>query len=371
MLHVYLDVSTLNPLQPTGIGVYTLQLLLHLIGREDLQLVPVVRFSRYQTARAIRHALGIGSRVLCPLMPLPHRGAVFHGPDFRLPVRQLSVPKVITFHDMIAFDARFVPAEFRAKRIAELQAMVSRRDVAAIIAVSEFTAREVLHHFPHLNGRVHVVHLGSDRFPATQGTARASELALPERYILMVGTLERRKNIVGAISAFEIAKRRGIAEQLVLVGGWGFGSEEIRAALQRSPVKSDIICLGFVSDEHLPQLYSRARALLFPSWYEGFGLPALEAMQFGCPVIASNCGALPETCGTAAVYVDPSSPERIADALCQVLSDSIFRQQHADAGRQRAALMTWDVCAEQTVGVYRKVVSGETGTSRCGSSIMV
>jgi glycosyltransferase involved in cell wall biosynthesis len=360
MVRTYLDISTLDPRHATGIGVYTTELLRRLAARSDVELVPVARLSRSRAARAVRDTLGIGCRALLPLVPLRSDDAVFHGPDFRIAVRRSALPKVVTVHDMVVFEQDYVPAAFAAKRIADVTATLVRDDLAAVIAISEFTRQQVLRYFPHLGDRVCVVHLGSDRF--AEADPVSGWFDLPQRYVLFVGTLERRKNIRGIVSAFEIAKRRGRREKLLLVGGWGYGAEEIRAVLAASPAKADIVHMGFVPDRWLPLLYARASALIYPSWYEGFGLPVLEAMRFGCPVVASSCGALPEICSDAAEYADPSDAEAIADALCRVLDDDDRRHRLIAAGRRRAALFSWDECVERTVEVYRCVATGSAAS---------
>ena len=191
--------------------------------------------------------------------------------------------------------------------------------------------------------------------------ARArSRYDLPDApYVLSVATLEPRKNLAHLIECFtRVARDDGHGDlQLVLIGGEGWMMESIHAAHGASPLRDRIHFTGYVADEDLSALYSGARAFAYVSYYEGFGLPVLEAMQCGVPVIASTRAALPEVVGDAGLLVDPTD----ADALCQALvtlhRDAGVRRQLSERGASRVARYSWDRCAEAHVDVYRRALA--------------
>lgn len=350
-MRLYFDVSTLNPQKVTGVGVYMLQLLRHFKAHPDVELWPVLKLSRLKNKSAIESTLGLSCRPLLPWTLFPGAESVFHGPDFKLNTWG-PFPRIVTVHDMVVFEEKYNRPDFYLKGIREMTRVLTAPGLDAVIVNSEFTKKEVLRFFPHLSERIYVTHLGCNR---AQETVTHS-LDLPEKYVLYLGTLEKRKNVSGVLKAFEILKSQGAPEKLVLAGGWGFGAEEIQAQMAASAYKSDIIHLSYVPDGKLAELYSRARAFFFPSWYEGFGIPVLEAMALGCPVVTSQGGALQEVCGDAALFADPADPENMAQVLKQVLSQPELREKMQKQGRERAAQFTWERCAEKTLQVYRQVL---------------
>jgi glycosyltransferase involved in cell wall biosynthesis len=187
---------------------------------------------------------------------------------------------------------------------------------------------------------------------------------LESGYLLFVGTLEPRKNLVGLLSAYRLLVDRGETEvPLVVVGGRGWLYEDIFAQVQELELSDRVRFLHNVPDADLPALYNGAVLLAAPSFYEGFGLPSLEAMACGTPVVVSDRGSLPEVVGEAGVQVNPDDPEAIAAGLSKVLSDPDRRRRLAEAGLARAARFSWERAARETLEVYRRVLgsSGDTG----------
>jgi glycosyltransferase involved in cell wall biosynthesis len=196
-----------------------------------------------------------------------------------------------------------------------------------------------------------VVHEGLDpRFESDGGTL-PEEVSGP--YLLFVGTLEPRKNISGIIKAFEQVVEHGWEGTLVLVGRWGWRTGGMRRDLEASPARHRIVHLEHVSREQLPALYREAEALLFPSWLEGFGLPILEAMACGCPVITADRSAMPEVAGPAAIYVDPADPEAMAVTIVALLDDGHRLEELSAAGRERVQQFSWDRAAAATAQILR------------------
>jgi glycosyltransferase involved in cell wall biosynthesis len=191
-----------------------------------------------------------------------------------------------------------------------------------------------------------------DRLELEETRAR---LGLPERFILSVGTLEPGKNRGALVHALAWLQARGLPHRLVVVGqrGWGAGRPEPEA--ERLGIADAVISTGYVDDADLPRIYNLAEAFVFPSWREGFGLPPLEAMACGTAVVSSDRPAMPEILGNAALYAPPTSPDRIAEALEQVLTDSTLREQMRARGLKQASRYSWERAANETLAVYGSV----------------
>jgi glycosyltransferase involved in cell wall biosynthesis len=179
---------------------------------------------------------------------------------------------------------------------------------------------------------------------------------LPPGYLLFVGTLEPRKNVPGLLSAYRLLLDQGVTEApLVLIGGRGWLYEKIFRQVEALTLEEQVAFLHGVPDADLPALYNGAAVLVTPSFYEGFGLPALEAMACGTPVVVSDRGSLPEVVGPAGMLVDPEAPESIAAGLAAVLDDPEGQRQLERAGLAQAATFSWERTARETLAVYRKV----------------
>lgn len=350
-MKVLFDISTLNPKKVTGVGVYMLQLLDQLRNFEELEIQPVLKLSRWKKKKDLEHFLRSASvNIVPPWSPFLDPGTIYHGPDFQLNTRG-AFSRIVTIHDMVVFEGKYSDPRFDAKGISDLSSLLNSK-LDAVITNSEFSKSQILRFFPQLQGKVHVTLLGCDQ---RRPSVELPSGLVPENYILFLGTLEKRKNVQGLIEAFEILKSRGRAEHLVLAGGWGFGAEEIRKQIEKSTFAASIHCLNYVSEEHIQGLYKNAKVLVFPSFYEGFGIPILEAMLAGCPVVTSGSGAMAEVAGTAAVFCDPMDIESIAASTLQILENPEFAMEKRILGAQRAAQFTWSDCACETLKVYQGV----------------
>jgi glycosyltransferase involved in cell wall biosynthesis len=274
---------------------------------------------------------------------------VLWAPNFFMPGRQLPFGRalVATVHDL-AFSAMpetVAPETLRLLRT-HLPTTLFRAD--RLIAVSDATAGELVERLAANRRRIHTIHEGLDPGFASVQPPATSDPALPAPYLLFVSTLEPRKNIGGVLEAFELVAQSGYAGHLVLVGRWGWRTDAIRRALELSPVRERIVHLDYVERGDLPWLYRGADALLFPSWIEGFGLPLLEAMACGTPVVTSGRSAMAEVAGPAAVYVDPADPREIASGVRTLLADPELRERLVRLGRERAARFSWDRAAAAT-----------------------
>lgn len=176
-------------------------------------------------------------------------------------------------------------------------------------------------------------------------------------YLLLVSTLEPRKNIINAIRAFNYLKTKAQVEhQLVIIGQKGWQYKPILAAIANSPWQKDIHYLGYLSDRQVAYFYSQADVFVYPSYYEGFGLPVLEAMSLGTPVVTSNTSSLPEVAGDAALLIDPRDPIQLAEAILKVISDSQLRQLMVRKGKERAKLFSWERTARETINAYKSLL---------------
>ena len=284
---------------------------------------------------------------------------VYHFPNFILPPLGRG-RAVVTIHDM-SFMRYPDFAEDRNRRhlTARIQDTVTRAD--AIITVSQFSADEVCRLLPVDRARVFPVHLGISESlfappPDPSIVETLARLGVKRPYLLTVGTLEPRKNIPFLIELFE--KLDTFKGQLVVAGARGWKCDPILARMACSSRATDIQWLGHVGDEQLPALYAGAEAFLFASHYEGFGLPPLEAMACGTPVLSSQGGSLAEVLGDGALLIDSFEPDIWLARLRELLSDPQSREKWIEAGRRRAATYSWTETARKTWDVYRHAADG-------------
>lgn len=349
-LVVGLDVSAAAVERPTGVALAIRRLALALDARDDTVVQPFLRRSR----RKSRHTLPELSRapewILGPLFRRRDIG-LFHGPDTRLPAG-LRRPMVATIHDFSALHpAGFSRPSFARTRLKHYESAVRRS--RRIIVYTAAIAAEVVERFEVERDRIDVVPLA----PAADRAA-VSPVEEPERpFLLLLGELSRRKNSARALRAFGIARQLSAAvreRELKIVGRPGFGAEEVEALLASAPPA--VRRLGYVSDDELAALLTSAETLLFPSRYEGFGLPALEAMAAGTAVIAGDCGALREISGDAARLVDPESDEALAEAIVELCETASLRADLVRRGRARAGEFSWQRSAELARAAYSRAL---------------
>lgn len=331
-----------------------------LLLREDVEVVALRQGGRVRG----RVARGLVRELAWLPFGLPARARragldVLHCPGPNVPLRPGRVPLVVTVHD----DVSWAHPEWMGRANVLQHRLVLERALpraAAVITPSAFARDKVLSRLELDPARVHVVPWGVDaRFgpgPEPEPPDGPREGGLP--YLLAVGTLQPRKNLEAALAAFERAVDAGLEHRLVVVGARGWRDAALLARVGGSRHAQRIRLAGFVADDELAALYREADALLFPSRYEGFGLPALEAMASGTPVVGARAGALPEVVGEAGVLVDPDDPNALATALLELLADGDRRAGLRAAGPRRAERFTWAACAERTVAAYRAAADG-------------
>jgi glycosyltransferase involved in cell wall biosynthesis len=353
-MRIALDVQSTAG-KPTGIGQYTARLLAALQhvapGNIYVQISwhwdPVMRLQ---------------NRLLWQQMLSPHQARraqpdILHVPGFDAPVWR-PCPVVLTCHDLIGklFPQNLPPvSRFYWSRWLPW----SLRFADAIIADSEATRRDIMRLTTVPGDRITVTPLGVDAHfhpvPFASQEIVRTRYQLPEHYLLYVGTLEPRKGVDTLIDAFAQLTIRFPEHHLVLGGKKGWYWEPILRAIEEHRLDARVHVTGYVADEDLPALYSAAAVFVLPSRYEGFGLPVLEAMACGVPVVCSNSSSLPEVAGDAGLQVPPDSPDRLAQALAAVLENPALAEDMRDKGLAQARRFTWERTAQATLEVYRQV----------------
>jgi glycosyltransferase involved in cell wall biosynthesis len=326
----------------SGVGVYSRELLnglaaAHPEERFDWCYRPH-RFLRALRAEAPRN---VRRRPLLDAVPFSS-ARLFHGLNQRLP-RTRFQRTIATFHDLFVMTGDYSTLEFRQRFTEQARQAAERAD--AIIAVSAFTGRQVTALLNVEPQRVHVVHHGIRALPAP-AVAR-------EKVILNVGAVQVRKNIARLVEAFESVDPDW---RLVLAGSAGFGSESILQRIAASPARDRIQVLGYVTPRELAEWYARAMVFAFPSLDEGFGMPVLEAMAAGVPVLTSNQSATLEVAGNAASLVNPSDVVQIANNLQELTRDEGLRRNLAELGLERAHEFSWERAARETWAVYAELL---------------
>ncbi len=283
---------------------------------------------------------------------------LYHNPAFILPLINFGYKKIITINDLgfYTFGADFSKG-WHARHM-KMMLPLSIKQADKIIAISQATKNQIINLFQVPPDKIVVTHLGvSEKYRKIQNEAGIKKILqnynIKSPYILFVGTMDPRKNLVRLIKAFQNVKKQKKELKLVVVGNKG---ELFSEELDKMVTSGDIILTGYVGEEELVYLYNGASIFTFPSLYEGFGLPILEAMACGTPVITSNVYSMPEAAGDAAVLVDPESIEEIATAIMKLLDDQILRKKLIDQGLARVTQFTWEKTARETLAVYQEVM---------------
>jgi glycosyltransferase involved in cell wall biosynthesis len=305
-----------------------------------------------------RMAVWAGHVGRTPFNRLLPDATLFHATEhLLLPLR--GAPTVLTVHDLI-FER--LPGHHKPlnRRFLQMTMPLFCRRATHIIAVSEHTKRDLLALYDVSPEKITVIPEAADeRFrpqPAEAVEAVRARYGLPDRYLLYVGTIEPRKNLGRLLAAWEPLYIAGAAPPLVIVGKRGWLYEDFFAALEQSPAKAGVLFPGWVADDDLPAVYAGATVFAFPSVYEGFGLPVLEAMACAAPVVCSDAASLPEAAGDAAVMFDPEDVEAIRAVLQRVLGDAGLRDDLRVRGLQQAARFSWERAADETLALYRRLM---------------
>ena len=363
------DVTPLEEREPTGVGRYVERLLAALVARGHTHRYHLLASRPVRAAFPAGVVGPVGRRfptrwlwmqAMLPVTLSRLRPHMCHFTNGMAPVG-CPCPYVLTLYDMSLFlHARTQPLKSRLL-IRSLVPRVARR-AATVITASHSARADIIRVLGLTPARVQVVSGGVDpafRFIDAPGAFDPvrRRYGLDRPFILSVGTLEPRKNLGRLTRAFGRLRAQGRQEELVLVGRHGWGRDEARRVAEELGIATTVRTLGYVPESDLPALYALARVVAFPSLYEGFGFPIVEAMACGTPVLTSNRSAMAEIGRDAAVLIDPTQVGSIADGLAALLDEKPLRQRLREAGLRRAASMRWPTVAERTVAVYDGVLA--------------
>jgi glycosyltransferase involved in cell wall biosynthesis len=284
---------------------------------------------------------------------------LLHSLAFVLPI-VLPCPGVVTVYDL---SFMVLPERLHPLRRLYLRwgTRYSAQRARGVIAISESTKRDLIRLLGIAESKVHVVPCGVDEDFQPLKDQRAldafrSKAQLPEQMILFVGTIDPRKNLTLLLRGFALLRKKSARPRLVIGGARGWHWHEVFSVVDELGLAEEVIFPGYIPREELPLWYNAADLLVYPSLYEGFGLPPLEAMACGTPVITSNTSSLPEVVGDAGILVDPHSAEELAEAMHRVLIDGELREEMAKKGLDRARSFSWRSVAQQTTEFYERAV---------------
>lgn len=324
----------------------------HIPQSENLTIIEI----KYLKTRAARICW---EHTQLPRLSVKHKLHVLHCPSYICPLRKISVPYVVTIHDTIAIDHPQWCKETNALYF-NLFMKAAAKKASRIISVSECSANDVKRNLNLPCSKVRTIYSGIDEiFRAGKNSSRCSEVRarynLPERYILYVGNIEPKKNIGTLLRVQKTLREKGLLHKLVIVGKRSWAAKAEIKEISRETVSGNVVCPGYVDRNDLPYVYQMTDVFVFPSLYEGFGFPPLEAMACGTPVISTRSGALAETVSDAALIVEPHDIKQITQAIFSMITDSSFRERHTRMGFKQSSMFNWDRAAEQTLSVYKEV----------------
>jgi glycosyltransferase involved in cell wall biosynthesis len=361
----------------TGVGHYTLELARSLarnFPQDEFELVspklfnpaviveiqresiPNLRLTEAKSSSLRGHWWSVG-------LPMYARRAhfdLFHGTNFEVPLWKRR-RTVLTIHDLSTL---LYPETHRARAVrrARVRLPIAAKIADAIITPTEAMRQEVCKRLNVKPGKVTAIHEAPRRtfspMTETETVAIRERLGVEDEFLLFVGTLEPRKNLLTTLRAFEeVIARKSVRPQLVIAGGEGWLIDETLSLINSVSVRDRILLTGYLNDEDLRALYSSCRAFVYPSLYEGFGLPPLEAMACGAPVIASRISALQETLAEAAILVEPLDVQTLSRTIIEVLKDERRRAMMRESGIKHAKKFSWDEAAKLTHDVYANVLA--------------
>lgn len=352
-LKVYLDCSPLTNPQVSGIGVYNKNLFLELRKKLNGDVFPVLKWSRLKNSETVRRHIHEEVKPLSPF--LLNKNIVYHGTDHKLNTRSIFGPKIVTIHDMQPFEGKWMDPKFAKGRI-EIMTRVLESDVQKIIAISEFTKNEIIKYFPKVASKIEVVYHGYnfDEIKLDVETIQPNaikDIAKGRPFLFFVGNIEERKNLINQIKAFEILKETHEDLIFIIAGRAGFNFEEIVKYMALSRYSADIYGTGYLSEEEKAYAFKHTVCLMFASWYEGFGLPVIEALSKNTNVIISQSSSLEEIGKGYCYQCDPADPESIAHNVEMVMGKGNLKKVDFNSWKNE---WSWSKCADETINVYKR-----------------
>lgn len=371
--------------QPAGIGTYARSLVGAMLAQDTENQYTLLTNGRPTTERPFPSAanvrgrsIGIPDRYVNVLwyrwrVPIPAtlfsgKADIYHGLDFVLPPLGKKIRKVVTVYDLAFLEhPEYAVPSLAAYLTKVVPQAIESADVVATI--SHEVSRTLVEHFQTPQEKLTVIPCGVDAHfrritdPVILA-ATSNKFGLKHPLVLGVGTLEPRKNHIGLIKAFyQAQKRKNGPAMLAIAGGKGWLYEETQNLVAELKLEKKVRFLGRVTDLELVSLYSMADAFAFPSFFEGFGIPPLEAMACGAPVITSDTSSLPEVAGDAALLVDPHDTDALAAAITRIIENQQVQEELRQKGYERIQQYTWAMAAKKMLAVYQKLYNGETSFS--------
>jgi glycosyltransferase involved in cell wall biosynthesis len=385
MFKVYLDATPIRD-KPSGVGVYTFNLIKALDQLQesenfklDIYFQPTFKnwlsrnFSPNKLIKVYSpHCLPIPVTITNALMKFPNpvlayfsrsldRPDIVHGTDHFVYPNPKS-RNIMTIHDLTFVKyPDYVPTIVKTY-LDRIKNCLKFTD--AIITFSENTKRDLVELLKIDPDKIYITYQASRYHKDYLTDQQIADLKISisydfnKPYFLFVSTLEPRKNVIGLIDAFNYLKQHyKIEHQLVLIGQTGWKYQPILEAINQSPYRAEIHHLNYLTDDLVALFYSQAEAFIYPSFYEGFGLPVLEAMTLGAPVITSNTSSLPEVTGDSALLINPNHSMELADAMLNLIRDRVLRDNLIVKGKEQASKFSWEKTAQVTLNVYRSVLN--------------
>ncbi|MBI4975156.1 glycosyltransferase family 4 protein [Candidatus Peregrinibacteria bacterium] len=268
-----------------------------------------------------------------------------------------SIKKIIFVHDLVAF---LFPNTHNKKAVF-IERMLLKKAIQksdAVVTISKHTKKDLMHQFDVKESKIHIIpcSAGDEFMPLGKEELEvfAKKTTLPKKFFLAVGTIEPRKNYLNLIKAFEIVNKGFPDYHLMIVGQNGWGYEPVYEEIRKKYLNKKVHVLGYLSGKSLICLYNLAQALVFPSYYEGFGIPPLEAMKCGCPVIASHTSSIPEVVGDSALLIGPKDFSAIASAMIKVIKDKELCAKLREHGFMQAGKFSWDYSAQKLLDIIEE-----------------
>lgn len=363
--------ATVLPEKMGGAGIYVLNLIkvLSKIDRKNKYFIFIEKrnIKKFKLGDNF-HLIGIKSmprslrllweQIVFPFLLRRYKIEVLHSPRYTIPLLRFAWKSVVTFHDLLflLFPKKHnVLKRFFYGRMLPIAAKKAER----IIAVSSATKKDIAKLLNIPSEKIEVINLGIDSSYHPIEKKELQDFRRKEEifgsFILYVGTLKKRKNVLNIIKAYKKIKEKKIKEKLVIVGNKSGEYQNIYKTVKNLGLKKDVFFTGYVDEKLLPFYYNSASLFIYPSLYEGFGLPVLEAMASGTPVITSNVSSLPEVAGDAALLVNPHDVEEMAEMMQKVLNNEELQEKMREKGLKRAKLFSWERCARETLNLYKEI----------------
>lgn len=375
-MKVGIDGRAANCYRGTGIGTYTYQLIKCLNNIDNINNYLLFMSEGFENDIYLKknfrlnnspknNKIDFWEKIIIPNIIKDNKIDIYHVPQNGVGLPSDKNCKfVITLHDVIPYRMPKTVSDRYLKIFSEcIPKIVSLCD--AIITVSNFSKKDIVKSFNFPENKIYVTHLASEDIYKPMDKRISKYIArkyysITEDYILYVGGFSPRKNILGLIDSF--SKLISLYKKplyLVIAGRKGESYATYKEHTERLNISDKVLFPGFISIEHLPYIYSGAELFVYPSFYEGFGLPTIEAMACGVPVITSNTTSLPEVVGKGALLVDPLNKTSLCDCMLNVLSDNTLRNKLIFSGMKRASELSWEKTIKNTINIYNKIITSK------------